>query len=122
MIIKWIRNGLGQLIVILNAVFKPKQLKRLPEIQAQVDKVTENLALYEFHRCPFCVKVRREITRLNLRIKLHDAYNNKHHEQDLITGGGKRKVPCLRIETENETRWLYESKDIIHHLQSQFAI
>ena len=33
--------------------------------------------------------------------------------------GGKIQVPCLRIEkNDNEIEWLYESKDIIEHLDS----
>jgi glutathione S-transferase len=38
--------------------------------------------------------------------------------QELIAGGGKKQVPCLKIEEENgATQWLYESRDIIKYLQ-----
>ena len=39
------------------------------------------------------------------------------HLQELISGGGKSQVPCLRIQnTEGEVSWLYESDDIIDYM------
>jgi len=35
-------------------------------------------------------------------------------------GGGKRKVPCLRIEEDGKTEWMYESNDIIAYLEQRF--
>ena len=38
---------------------------------------------------------------------------------DLIAGGGKSQVPCLRIEDEKgDVSWMYESLDIIRYLKS----
>jgi glutathione S-transferase len=35
--------------------------------------------------------------------------------------GGKFKVPCLRIEENGQSTWLYESKAIIAYLDERFA-
>jgi len=44
------------------------------------------------------------------------------NKADLIAGGGKSQVPCLRIEGENgEVRWMYESTDIVRYLKSVMA-
>ena len=118
--LKLIRNGLGEAIVIANTVFKPKQLKRSEEEQRTVDKECEQLTLYQFHRCPFCVKVRRVMTRLCLPIPLKNANDNEDYMTELVTGGGKRKVPCLRIEKESAVTWMYESRDIIDYLNNRF--
>ena len=41
---------------------------------------------------------------------------------DLIAGGGKSQVPCLRIENEaGNVRWMYESIDIIRYLKTELA-
>ena len=41
---------------------------------------------------------------------------------DLIAGGGKSQVPCLRIEDENgDVHWMYESIDIIRYLKTELA-
>ena len=36
-------------------------------------------------------------------------------------GGGKIKVPCLHIQEEGQSRWLYESNAIIAYLEQRFA-
>lgn len=47
---------------------------------------------------------------------------NAQNNADLITGGGKNQVPCLRIETGNgNVRWLYESIDIVRYLKTELA-
>ncbi|HAI96784.1 MAG TPA: glutaredoxin, partial [Methylococcaceae bacterium] len=37
-------------------------------------------------------------------------------------GGGKLKVPCLRIEEDGKVSWMYESSDIINYLEDRFAV
>ncbi|MDA8486803.1 glutathione S-transferase N-terminal domain-containing protein [Pseudomonas resinovorans] len=121
MFIKALRVGLGQLIIFLDFITRPRKLRRTPEAQAQVAEETSSLALYQFNACPFCVKTRRAMHRLNLPIALRDAKNDEGHRAALLSGGGKIKVPCLRIEENGESRWMYESSDIIRYLESRFA-
>ncbi|HIF9436808.1 TPA: glutaredoxin family protein [Photobacterium damselae] len=116
---KLIRAILGKLILILNAVFLPKSVQRTAEQQADVNQQVEALTLYQFDACPFCVKVRRAAKRLNLPLKTLDA-KQPIYEQELANGGGKRKVPCLRIEEDGKTEWMYESNDIIAYLEQRF--
>ena len=121
MIIKALRVGLGQLILGVDFLTRPKQLQRSAEAQAEVEARAANLALYQFHACPFCVKTRRTVRRLNLPIALRDAKNDAQARQELHTQGGKIQVPCLRIEEDGQTTWLYESKAIIAWLEQRFA-
>lgn len=121
MIIKALRNGLGQVIIFADWLTRPKALKRTAEQQAEVDAQTTQLALYQFRACPFCVKVRRAMHALNLNIECRDALDNSQFRQELLEQGGRVKVPCLRIEEAGEVRWMYESNDIIAYLQERFA-
>ncbi|QEY63686.1 glutaredoxin [Metapseudomonas lalkuanensis] len=121
MFIKALRVGLGQLIIFLDFITRPRKLRRTAEAQARVAEETASLALYQFNACPFCVKTRRALHRLNLPITLRDAKNDEGHRAALLAGGGKIKVPCLRIEENGESRWMYESNDIIRYLESRFA-
>jgi len=121
MLLKALRIGLGQLVVFADWVSRPRKLKRSPEAQAEVERATANLALYQFHACPFCVKVRRALHRLNLPVQLRDAKNDAEHRQALEQHGGRIKVPCLRIEENGQSTWLYESKAIIAYLDQRFA-
>ena len=121
MIVKALRVGLGQLIVLLDLVSRPAKLKRDPAAQARVEEQARGLSLYQFHPCPFCVKTRRTLHRLNVPVALRDAKNNEQDRQALLEGGGRIKVPCLRIEEDGKTTWMYESKAIIEYLDNRFS-
>ncbi|PPC75791.1 glutaredoxin [Pokkaliibacter plantistimulans] len=121
MLIKALRLGLGELVILGDLLTRPRKMRRAPEQQAAVASAAGQLALYQFRACPFCVRTRRTMHKLNLPIELRDAKNNPEHRQALEQGGGRIKVPCLRIEENGETRWMYESKDIISYLNQRFA-
>lgn len=112
-IIRWL---LGRLILLFNFIFSPKAPKlSAAEQQVLADK-TASLSLYQLAACPFCVKVRRAMKRNGMNIKLQDI-KQPDHLQTLISEGGKRTVPCLRItESDNKVIWLYESSAIINYL------
>ena len=45
--------------------------------------------------------------------------SDRQNAMDLLNGGGKTQVPCLRIDNpDGETQWMYESDDIINYLRS----
>lgn len=121
MLVKALRVGLGQLIVFGDALTRPRPQKRSAQGQSTVNTEAAALSLYQFHACPFCVKTRRAIHRLNVPIALHDAKRDPQAREQLQTGGGKVKVPCLRIEEAGGTRWMYESGEIIAYLEQRFA-
>lgn len=121
MIVKALRVGLGQLIIFIDFITRPGKKQRPAEAQAQVNQAASSLTLYQFHACPFCVKTRRTLRRLNVPVALRDAKNNEQDRQTLLEQGGKIKVPCLRIEENGETTWMYESKVIIDYLDKRFS-
>lgn len=117
-VVRWI---LGRLILTLNWIFTPRGIKRSVEDQNAVDAKTVNLALYQYEACPFCVKVRRAMKRHSLKVEVRDAKRNETYKSELLEQGGKLKVPCLRIKENGETRWMYESSDIINYLEQNIA-
>jgi len=121
MFVKALRATLGQLIVLGDAVTRPRPQTRSAQGQADVQAQASRLALYQFEACPFCVKTRRAMHRLNVPIALRDAKNDPQARAELQTGGGRVKVPCLRIEEAGGTRWMYESNDIIAYLDKRFG-
>ncbi|OLU29940.1 glutaredoxin [Pseudomonas sp. PA15(2017)] len=121
MIIKALRLGLGQLIVLGDLATRPAKMKRAPEAQAAVEQDAGNLALYQFKACPFCVKIRRKLHALNVPVALRDAKNDAAARSELESQGGKIQVPCLRIEENGQSTWLYESKAIAAYLEQRFA-
>jgi glutaredoxin len=119
--VKALRVGLGQLVIFIDFITRPGKKQRPAETQAQVNAAAQGLTLYQFHACPFCVKTRRTLRRLNVPVALKDAKNNEQDRQALLEQGGRIKVPCLRIEENGQTTWMYESKVIIDYLDKRFA-
>jgi len=121
MLLRLIREGLGRIIVFINFVTRPAQIVRSDTEQDAVKEAAKGLSLYQFYACPFCVRTRRAIHRLNLPIEYRDAQNNASYRQELLKEGGEIKVPCLRIEEKGRTQWMYESGDIIQYLNERFG-
>lgn len=121
MILKLVREGLGRVIVFADFLTRPKPLKRSAASQESAEKEAAHLALYQFYACPFCIRTRRAIHRLNIPIDQRDAQKNQQHRADLLAGGGRIKVPCLRIDEGDESRWIYESEEIIAYLDNRFG-
>jgi len=118
-----LRLVLTPFMLISEKLTTPKaEVERSAGQQAEVDKETRKLALYQFKACPFCVKVRKEMARLGLDIELRDAQHNQQHREALKNGGGKVKTPCLLItDDEGNEQWMYESEDIKAWLNQKFA-
>jgi glutaredoxin len=120
--LKLFRNGLGQLIIFIDYLTRPQRMSRSDHLQRVVDDLSQDMSLYQFKACPFCVKVRRTMVKLNLNIDLKDAANDELHRQELLEQGGKVKVPCLRTQDGETVKWLYESSDIIAYLENRFGV
>ncbi len=117
-----LRFILEPFILLWDKLSTPKGVQRSEQEQAEMDKRTANLALYQFNSCPFCIKVRRQIKRQSLNIELRDAQHNPQYREELLQGGGEIKVPCLKITDEQgKVTWMYESSDIIQYLQDNFS-
>ncbi|WFF40314.1 glutaredoxin [Salinicola endophyticus] len=110
---EWIRRRLQPMSATIT---------RSAEDQAAVDEAAAQLALYHFQRCPFCVRVRHQIERLGVPIELRDIQRDPDHRRDLIAGGGRGMVPCLRIvHDDGQVEWMYESADINRYLEQRFG-
>lgn len=119
MILKLVRWPLGQLILLVDFLTRPRPPARNAQQQAAVDRAVQGYAVYQFKTCPFCVKTRRAMRRLGLDIELRDAQHDPQARAELLQMGGKVQVPCLRIPGADGDTWLYESDDIIAHLQDR---
>ena len=90
--------------------------------QSATDARAARLTLYHFPACPYCVHVARVIEQLTLKIETRDILRNHNYFEELRTGGGRTRVPCLRIRGDDGTsEWMYESADIISYLREHFA-
>jgi glutaredoxin len=76
-------------------------------------------SLYHYEGCPFCLKTRRALQNMKLesvKITERDILSRSRFKNELLKGGGKIQVPCLKIESSfGRHKWLYESDDIIRY-------
>ena len=86
-----------------------------------MSEVRESYQLFQYASCPFCMRVRAFMQDAGLDIPLRDTLRDPAAHRDLIAGGGRATVPCLRIETDSGVRWLYESMDIVAYLRENAA-
>ena len=87
----------------------------------QVKSITGH-QLYYFSTCPYCIFVRLAMLWWGLKIPLRDIMFEPVNSTDLLAGGGKNQVPCLRIENEGgEVHWLYESIDIVRYFKTSLV-
>jgi len=117
-IIRWI---LGRIILVIDFMTSPRSPKLTAEQQQQIAEQMENISLYQLQACPFCVKVRRALKRQGVKLPLVDIKTQQgKFREELIQGGGKATVPCLKIDNGDEgINWLYESKDIINYIENR---
>ena len=80
---------------------------------------TSKYSLYHYQACPFCAITRSVVSSLDVEVETRDILIHSEHRTDLINGGGKPQVPCLKIEEHGTVRWLYESSDIIQYFKQQ---
>ena len=119
---KTLRIVLGPVILLKERLTQPKGVLREAAAQASVDQQCQNLALYQFSTCPYCIKVRQEMRRLSLPIEKRDAQYHTANRDALLQGTGATQVPCLRItEADGQTRWLKDSAAIVAYLRERFA-
>ena len=121
-VFKLIRAVTKPFILLAEKLFNKPPIIREPMVQQAIDRETANMAIYEYRGCPFCMLTRRALYRLNIRIELRDALNNDEYKTELVEGGGKNQVPCLRIMHEDQKdTWMYESRDIINLLEEKYG-
>ena len=110
---KTLRVLLGPVMLLKEKVTRPKGQMRPQAAQEKAD---------QYKTCPFCIKVRQEISRLSLKIRRIDAQHEGRDRQELLQRGGQAKVPCLRItDYAGNVQWLYDSEKIIAYLRGNFV-
>ena len=89
------------------------------------EKLSEQYQLFKSDTCGFCFRVRAYIEQLGMELPLRDVHAAAEAFRELLQGGGKTTVPCLRIErstdTGTEVEWMYESLDIMQYLGERHA-
>ncbi|MEM7218049.1 MAG: glutathione S-transferase N-terminal domain-containing protein [Pseudomonadota bacterium] len=79
------------------------------------------LSLYKFAGCPWCERVLAAVDHLGIELELRDIRRETAHGDALQSAVGRKRVPVLRIDDGEGTRWLPESADIVAYLYREFG-
>lgn len=82
---------------------------------AQPQTQDASIRLYTGDYCPYCLRVKKELDRLNLPYEIVDADANGREE--VIQLSGQRRIPILTIGDEV----LVDSTHIIRELRRRFG-
>lgn len=77
------------------------------------------LTLYSKENCPFCRRIMPVLDRINVEVEIKDLNDNEEYVAELVEKGGKQQVPFL-VDTDKDVA-MYESDDIIKHLQTNYG-
>ena len=83
---------------------------------------TETYQLFKTDWCGFCLRVRGFLEQHRIDVPLRDINQDPAALRELLQGGGRTTVPCLRIQNGDEVQWMYESNDIIRYLAEKNGI
>lgn len=78
------------------------------------------LVLYYRDDCPYCWNVLSHLNDQHRTLPMKEINESTEAAAELVQGGGKRQVPCLRIRENNGNKvtWLYQSEEIIKYLDN----
>tara|TARA_A100001037_G_C15124827_1_gene625638 strand:+ start:291 stop:551 length:261 start_codon:yes stop_codon:yes gene_type:complete len=82
----------------------------------------ETYQLFKYDSCPFCYRVISFIQSIGIEVETRDTLRDPQAYKELLEGGGRPTVPCLRILKEDGVFWLYESEDIIEYLKNHHQV
>ena len=89
------------------------------------ERLNERYQLFKSDTCGFCFRVRAYVDQLGMELPLRDVHTDADAFRELLQGGGKSTVPCLRIERSTDAgtqiEWMYESLDIMQYLGERHA-
>lgn len=85
------------------------------------EQTQPELTLYMRDFCMYCNRVMRAIDEQGLNVKIRNIWDDKEDEKALVAGTGRRSVPVLRIQKNDQITWMPESTDIIHYLTTEIA-
>jgi len=77
------------------------------------------ITLYIKPTCPFCRRVLPVLDRISADVECKDISENTAWAAELVEKGGKQQVPYLVDEEKGVS--MYESDDIIAHLQKEYG-
>jgi glutathione S-transferase len=111
---------LYQVYIKLGKLLKRLEKRRYADYYSGAKKTITGHTLYHFQISPYSARARKAVFQNKLDIPFKDILEDEHAYLEMITGGKKDQVPCLKIEKNGKVEWMYESRAIAQYLSIQF--
>lgn len=121
MLVRLVRKGVSRFIALTSWFTRPAKIERSEQERRELAQQARCIALYDYKGCPSSIKTQREIYRLNIEIECRDIGKSQVHRDNLLSGLGCLKAPCLRVEERGKVQWIDEPEQIVHYLHERFG-
>lgn len=116
-----VRRSIGFAVNVIGWFTRPEQIQRSEQERRQFAPLLKGLRLYDYKGCPRSLQLRHALHRLNLGIEYCDIRKCQVHHDNLLAQFGRLHAPLLRIEENQQVRWLDDPAEIIRFLDHRFA-
>ncbi|MXR52435.1 glutaredoxin [Halovenus sp. WSH3] len=79
-----------------------------------------DLVLYELQSCPYCAKVRRALSDLDLSYESRSVPSSRSQRSEVYEVSGQYQVPVL-VDRTNGIEGMPESDDIVEYLYEEYG-
>ena len=110
----------GRALHIVDRLVPVRPQLRTPAEHDLMERESRRMHLYYARHCPSSISIRRHCERIGLRVVEKDVHKVNTYRNELLSGGGEPRVPCLRIDDEQGARWLYSPEAIRDFLNKRF--
>lgn len=114
------RHLTGKALGIVDRLVPVRPQVLTPAQRDQMERESRRMHLYYVRTCPSSISVRRHCQRMGLRVVEKDVQKVNTYRHELVNGGGEHRVPCLRIDEEQGSRWVYSPEAIKDFLNNRF--
>lgn len=87
-----------------------------------MSEANESYQLYKTDLCGFCYRVRSFFDANGIEVPMRDVNKEPEAFRELLQGGGRTTVPCLRIQRGEEVEWMFESADIMRYVGQKYGV
>ncbi|WP_221796983.1 glutaredoxin family protein [Oceanobacter mangrovi] len=110
----------GMALDWVDRVVPVRPVARAADQQSTLDRESRRMHLYFSRQCASSIQVRRHCERLGLRVVEKDVLRVDAYRNELVIGGGAPRVPCLRVDGDTGSQWLYSPQAILDYLDQRF--
>ena len=111
----------GYTLKLIDRLVPVKPMVHNQERQSQLDSESRRMHLYFSQNSAASIRVKRFCDRVGLHVVEKDVERVNSYCNELLKEGGQPNIPCLRLELNGRTHWLYGPNEIVQFLNNRYG-